>query len=65
MFGFGHWELIMILLIVFVVFGAKRLPGLGKGLGEGINSFRKTFKNASEADSKELAASAESEATEA
>jgi sec-independent protein translocase protein TatA len=33
-------ELVLILLIVVVIFGASRLPQLGKGLGEGISNFR-------------------------
>jgi sec-independent protein translocase protein TatA len=39
----GMGELIIILLIVVVLFGASRLPQLGKGLGEGIRSFKKSF----------------------
>lgn len=37
---FGLSELIVILVIVVVIFGASRLPQLGKGLGEGISNFR-------------------------
>ena len=37
---FGPMELVLILLIVVVIFGASRLPQLGRGLGEGINNFR-------------------------
>ena len=33
MFGIGHQELIIIFAIVFLIFGAKRLPEMGKGLG--------------------------------
>ncbi|HEY0159388.1 MAG TPA: twin-arginine translocase TatA/TatE family subunit [Thermoanaerobaculia bacterium] len=33
-------ELVLILLIVVVIFGASRLPQLGRGLGEGISNFR-------------------------
>lgn len=40
MFGLGFWELFLILLIVIVVFGASRLPQLGRGLGEGISNFK-------------------------
>ncbi len=37
----GPMELVLILLIVLVVFGASRLPQLGKGLGEGIRNFKR------------------------
>jgi len=39
----GMGELVVILLIVVILFGANRLPQLGKGLGEGIRSFKKSF----------------------
>jgi sec-independent protein translocase protein TatA len=37
-------ELVLILAIVVVIFGASRLPQLGKGLGEGISNFRDGLK---------------------
>ncbi len=39
----GMGELVVILLIVVILFGANKLPQLGKGLGEGIRSFKKAF----------------------
>lgn len=40
----GLGELVIILLIVVVIFGASRLPQLGKGLGEGIRNFKDSLK---------------------
>jgi sec-independent protein translocase protein TatA len=44
MLGFGLPELLVILVIVVVIFGASKLPQLGKGLGEGISNFRDGLK---------------------
>ncbi len=44
MFGLGLPELIIILVIVVLLFGAGRLPQIGAGLGEGIRNFRKSMK---------------------
>jgi sec-independent protein translocase protein TatA len=41
MFGLGIQELIVIFLIVMVLFGAKKLPEIGKGLGKGIREFKR------------------------
>lgn len=43
--GLGMWELLVILMIVVVIFGASRLPQLGKGLGEGIRNFKQSLKS--------------------
>ena len=40
----GIQELLVILLIVVVLFGASRLPQLGRGLGEGISNFKRGLK---------------------
>lgn len=41
MFGLGMQELIIILIIALLVFGANKLPEIGRGLGRGIREFRK------------------------
>ncbi len=40
-FGIGGWEVILILAVVLILFGAKKLPDLAKGLGTGIKEFKK------------------------
>jgi len=37
------WQLILILLVILVIFGASKLPEFGKGLGEGIRNFKKAL----------------------
>ena len=39
----GVPEIILIIVLVALIFGGKKLPELGKGLGEGIKNFRKSF----------------------
>jgi len=43
MFGIGSQELMIILLIAFFIFGAKRLPELGGSLGQAIRGFKKAM----------------------
>ncbi len=55
MFGLGQWELIIVLVVVLILFGGKKLPELAKGLGQGI----KEFKSASKEQAEETAAKKE------
>ncbi len=49
MFGsIGVPELLLIFLIVLIIFGAGKLPQLGKGIGEGIRNFRSSLKGEDE-----------------
>ena len=61
MFGsFGWMELLLILIIVLIIFGAGKLPQLGEGLGKAIKGFKKTVH---EADAIDVTPGAEGEAS--
>ncbi len=51
MFGFGMPELIVILLIVTVIFGAAKLPELGAAMGKSIKNFKSSIEGKDEIDS--------------
>jgi len=48
-FNFGGMELLLILFIVLLLFGAKRLPELAKGLGQSVKEFKKASQDDSDA----------------
>lgn len=53
MFGsIGIWEILFILLIVALLFGGKKIPELGKGIGEGIKNFKNAMKKEQSEESK-------------
>ena len=54
MFGLGIWELVVLLLIVLVVFGAKRLPEIGASLGEGIREFKESIGEIGDEERREI-----------
>ena len=58
--GIGTFEILIILFIILLLFGAKKLPELAKGLGKGIKEFKKAsndlkeeVKNATDLDSED------------
>ncbi len=50
MFGLGATELLIILVIVVILFGASRLPEIGRGIGEAIRNFKKSTSEPPEID---------------
>ena len=48
LFNLGGGEIILILALVLILFGAKKLPELAKGLGTGIKEFKKATRDVSE-----------------
>ena len=45
---FGIWELLIILLVVLLLFGAQRLPQVARGIGESVREFRKGIRGLKE-----------------
>jgi sec-independent protein translocase protein TatA len=45
MFGLGPWELLLVFLAILLLFGAKRLPEIAKGMGKGIREFKHALKD--------------------
>ena len=62
-FGIGPTEIIIILVIVLLVFGPKRLPDLGRSLGRGMREFKDSVTGKDKDDREELPAGETGEAT--
>jgi len=54
MFGIGMPELIIILIIILIIFGAGKLPEIGAGIGKGIKNFKKATQEAQQEAQEEL-----------
>jgi len=52
MFGLGITELIIIAVLIFLFFGAKRLPTIAQSVGKSINSFKKGLKDDDDSEKK-------------
>ena len=62
-FGIGWQELLIVLVIVLVIFGASRVPEVGRALGKGIREFRSSVTGKDEETKDEPKAEEKSEAT--
>lgn len=49
----GPWQIVIIIAVVILLFGAKKIPELMKGVGKGIKDFKDATKDSSEKDSEE------------
>ena len=54
MFGIGMPELIIILVIIMIIFGAGKLPEIGSGIGRGIKNFKKATSEAEKEDTNKI-----------
>ncbi len=61
MFGLGYQELLIILVIVLILFGANRLPELARSLGSSVKEFKKGVSEAEKADAAAAAAKKDDE----
>lgn len=59
MFGIGHWELVLLLGIVLLLFGGSRIPSIARSLGQSIVEFKKGVKGIDEENERKEAKSSE------
>ncbi|MCQ2112624.1 MAG: twin-arginine translocase TatA/TatE family subunit [Bacteroidaceae bacterium] len=51
--GLGFWEIFLIVLVVLLLFGAKKIPELMKGIGKGVRSFKDGMNGLDEEEKKD------------
>jgi sec-independent protein translocase protein TatA len=56
---FAWWELVLILLVLLLVFGAKRLPEMGRSLGKGMREFKESVSGMDDRDERPSSTAAE------
>jgi sec-independent protein translocase protein TatA len=50
----GGWELVLVLVVIVLFFGGKKIPELAKGIGRGIKDFKKAINEDDEKETKEI-----------
>ena len=58
-FGIGIWELVILMVVLLLVFGAKRLPEMGRSIGSGMREFKDAVTGKDEPEKTELTPPAE------
>jgi sec-independent protein translocase protein TatA len=53
-FGIGIWELVILMVVLLLVFGAKRLPEMGRSIGSGMREFKDAVTGKDEPEKTEL-----------
>ena len=53
-FGIGIWELVILMVVLLLVFGAKRLPEMGRSIGHGMREFKDAVTGKEEPETTEL-----------
>jgi sec-independent protein translocase protein TatA len=61
-FNFGIWEILLLVLLVLLIFGPKRLPEMGRSLGRGMREFKDSI-TGKDKDEEEQAALTQAQAT--
>ena len=61
---FGTWELILIVVVVVLLFGAKRIPEVARGIGKGIKEFRKGLESKDDTEDKGKGTATKSEGSD-
>ncbi len=52
LFSPGPWEIVLIVLVVLLLFGGRKIPELMRGLGKGVSSFKEGIKEGKEEEDK-------------
>jgi sec-independent protein translocase protein TatA len=55
-FNFGIWEILLLVLVILLIFGPKRLPEMGRSLGHGMREFKDSITGKGKSDEDEQAA---------
>ena len=59
--GISPWQLLIVLLIVVLIFGTKKLRNMGGVIGGAVKNFKKSMKDESDKDKEEISSKSESE----